>query len=110
MGHFCQDRKNNWKFKVCGQNKKVREVCIPTEFLPFLERYRISRGLFGLPSPNENNAIVEKTRGSGGMTSRHIRRIIKETYDYSNKASTSYHLNTSATKTSSASPRWLKYS
>ena len=81
MGHFWQDDDENWWLKIFGKSRKIRDITVPIDFLPFLERYRSSRGLLGLPASNENSVLVEKIRGQGGMTSRHLRRIVQSVFD-----------------------------
>ncbi len=81
MGHFWQDEDENWWLKVFGKGRKLRDTTVPLDFIPFLQRYRISRDLSGLPYSGDNNVLVEKIRGQGGMTSRHLRRLVQTIFD-----------------------------
>ena len=47
-----------------------------------LRRYRQTRGLDALPTHNETEPLVAKTRGNGPISStRHIRRIVQDCFD-----------------------------
>ena len=81
MGHFWQDEDDNWWLKVFGKGRKLRDTTVPEDYIPFLKRYRASRGLSSLPTSNENTVLVEKIRGQGGMTSRHLRRLVQTVFD-----------------------------
>jgi hypothetical protein len=82
MGHFWQDEDDNWWLKIFGKGKKLRDTTVPSDFIPFLKRYRLYRGLSGLPTSGDNNVLVEKIRGQGGMTSRHLRRLVQDRFDH----------------------------
>ncbi len=109
MGHFWQDEDENWWLKVFGKGRKLRDITVPTDFLPFLQRYRLYRGLPGMPLTKENNVLVEKIRGQGGMTSRQLRRLVQDVFD---KAYENMRVNEGATKAlklKEASSHWLRH-
>jgi len=81
MGHFWQDEDQNWWLKIFGKGRKLRDTTVPSDYIPFLRRYRLSRDLSGLPTSGDNNVLVEKVRGQGGMTSRHLRRLVQDIFD-----------------------------
>jgi hypothetical protein len=60
MGHFWLDDDHNWWLKVYGKGRKLRDTTVPSDFIPFLERYRLVRGLSPLPYSGENTTLVEK--------------------------------------------------
>ncbi len=109
MGHFWQDEDENWWLKIFGKSRKIRDITVPLDFLPFLERYRTSRGLIGLPARNENSVLVEKVRGQGGMTSRHLRRIVQAVFDESYDKMRQSVGNNKALKLKEASAHWLRH-
>ncbi|MBU2872327.1 tyrosine-type recombinase/integrase [Colwellia sp. E2M01] len=109
MGHFWQDDDENWWLKVFGKSRKLRDITVPIDFLPFLERYRASRGLLGLPSSNENSVLVEKVRGQGGMTSRHLRRIVQSVFDQAYENMRISEGPNKALKLKEASAHWLRH-
>jgi site-specific recombinase XerD len=109
MGHFWQDDDENWWLKVFGKSRKLRDITVPLDFLPFLERYRSSRGLLGLPSSNENSILVEKIRGQGGMTSRHLRRLVQSVFDQAHENMRRSEGENKALKLKEASAHWLRH-
>jgi site-specific recombinase XerD len=109
MGHFWQDDDENWWLKVFGKGRKLRDTTVPVDFLPFLERYRLSRGLTYLPSSGENTVLVEKIRGQGGMSSRHLRRLVQEIFDKSYLKMKQERGEKKALKLKEASTHWLRH-
>jgi len=109
MGHFWQDDDENWWLKVFGKSRKLRDITVPIDFLPFLERYRSSRDLLGLPSSNENSVLVEKVRGQGGMTSRHLRRLVQSVFDKAYENMRISEGENKALKLKEASAHWLRH-
>ncbi|KGJ93915.1 tyrosine-type recombinase/integrase [Colwellia psychrerythraea] len=109
MGHFWQDDDENWWLKIFGKSRKIRDITVPIDFLPFLERYRGSRGLLGLPARNENSVLVEKVRGQGGMTSRHLRRIVQSVFDLAHDNMRRSEGENRALKLKEASAHWLRH-
>jgi site-specific recombinase XerD len=109
MGHFWQDDDENWWLKIFGKSRKLRDITVPIDFLPFLERYRASRSLLGLPSSNENSVLVEKIRGQGGMTSRHLRRIVQSVFDLAHENMRRSEGENKALKLKEASAHWLRH-
>lgn len=109
MGHFWQDEDENWWLKVFGKGRKLRDTTVPPDFLPFLKRYRISRGLSGLPSSGENNVLVEKIRGQGGMTSRHLRRLVQNIFDQAYIKMKHISGENKALKLKEATTHWLRH-
>jgi len=109
MSHFWQDEDENWWLKVFGKSRKLRDITVPIDFLPFLERYRASRGLIGLPSSNENDVLVEKIRGQGGMTSRHLRRLVQAVFDQAYENMRISAGANKALKLKEASSHWLRH-
>lgn len=109
MSHFWQDEDENWWLKVFGKSRKLRDITVPTDFIPFLERYRTSRGLLGLPVSNENTILVEKIRGQGGMTSRHLRRLVQSVFDQAYENMRLSESANKALKLKEASSHWLRH-
>jgi site-specific recombinase XerD len=109
MGHFWQDEDENWWLKIYGKGRKLRDTTVPSDFLPFLQRYRLSRGLSGLPSSSENNVLVEKIRGQGGMTSRHLRRLVQDVFDQAYLKMKSISGENKALKLKEATTHWLRH-
>ena len=109
MGHFWQDEDENWWLKVFGKGRKLRDTTVPSDFIPFLKRYRLSRDISGLPSSGENNVLVEKIRGQGGMTSRHLRRLVQDIFDNAFARMKKLEGENRAMKLKEATTHWLRH-
>jgi len=109
MGHFWQDDDDNWWLKIYGKGRKLRDTTVPSDYIPFLQRYRLSRGLSSLPARGENNVIVEKIRGQGGMGSRHLRRLVQTVFDHAYSKMKAYSGENKAMKLKEASTHWLRH-
>jgi site-specific recombinase XerD len=109
MGHFWQDEDENWWFKVFGKGRKLRDTTVPPDFMSFLSRYRLSRGLSQLPANGENTVLVEKIRGQGGMSARHLRRIVQEVFDLAYQNMKQVEGENRALKLKEASTHWLRH-
>ncbi|WP_199611843.1 tyrosine-type recombinase/integrase [Flocculibacter collagenilyticus] len=109
MGHFWLDDDENWWLKVFGKGRKLRDVTVPLDFLPFLQRYRFSRDLSGLPSHNDNSVLVEKIRGQGGMSSRHLRRLVQTVFDQAYEKMRNAEGENKALRLKEATTHWLRH-
>lgn len=81
MSNFEKDS-DGWQLLVFGKRQKLAHVSVPDAFLPYLARYRASRGLSELPIPNDPKEksipIIHKLKGQGSPTSRQLDRVFKE--------------------------------
>lgn len=109
MSHFWQDTEGNWWLKVFGKGRKLRDITVPDSFIEYLKRYRAYRGLSALPSANENQPIVEKIRGQGGMTSRQLTRVVQEVFDFAYDKMRIAEGEDNARKLKEASTHWLRH-
>ncbi|WGO96560.1 site-specific integrase [Saccharophagus degradans] len=109
MSHFWQDHDENWWLKIYGKGRKVRDVTVPTEYFPYLKRYRAYRGQSALPSPGDHSPLVEKLRGQGGMTARHLTRLVQEVFDVAYSAMAKSVGEEKAKKLKEASTHWLRH-
>ncbi|MDO6507695.1 tyrosine-type recombinase/integrase [Colwellia sp. 4_MG-2023] len=109
MGHFWQDEDENWWLKVFGKGRKLRDITVPSDFIPFLQRYRLYRGLSGLPTSGDNNVLVEKIRGQGGMTTRHLRRLVQDIFDHAFTRMKQAEGEDRAVKLKEATTHWLRH-
>ncbi len=109
MNHFWQDDDKNWWLKIFGKGKKIRDISVPDSFLPYLERYRLWRGLSAFPGRQEKQPIVEKIRGVGGMSGRQLARLVHQvletTYDIAKSKCGEKH----AQIYKDVSPHWLRH-
>lgn len=67
--------------EVMGKGRKTRSVSVPDALLPYINRYRAFRGIGSVALEMDNSPIVAKERGHGGISQRHLRRIIKSTFE-----------------------------
>ncbi len=109
MSHFWQDTDENWWLKVYGKGRKIRDITVPDSFMSYLKRYRKYRNLSGLPYPGENEVIIEKLRGQGGMSSRHLSRLVQEIFDLTYIKVLKEHGEDKARKLKEASTHWLRH-
>lgn len=109
MSHFWQDSDSNWWLKIFGKGRKLRDITVPDAFIDYLKRYREYRGLSPLPSVGENQPLVEKVRGQGGMTSRQLIRIVQELFDLAYEEMRQASGEDSARKLREASSHWLRH-
>lgn len=66
--------------QLMGKGRKTRSVSVPDSLLPYIDRYRTFRGLSGRVLEMDDAPIVAKERGYGGLSQRHLRRIVKDTF------------------------------
>lgn len=109
MNHFWQDEHSNWWLKVYGKGRKLRDVSVPPDFLDYLKRYRKFRGLSPLPSPSDYSPLVEKIRGQGGMTARHLIRVVQQVFDQAYATMKKEKGEDNARKLQEASTHWLRH-
>ena len=109
MNHFWKDDQGNWWLKIYGKGRKLRDVTVPSEFLAYLSRYRRSRGITSLPSSTDDSPLVEKIRGQGGMTSRHLTRLVQEVFDKAYEGMRSDKGENASEKLKDASTHWLRH-
>ncbi|EGG94963.1 site-specific recombinase, phage integrase family [gamma proteobacterium IMCC1989] len=109
MRHFWQDEQKNWWLKVYGKGRKLRDVSVPTQYLGYLKRYRQHRALSALPSSSDISPIVEKIRGQGGMTTRHLTRLVQEIFDKAYEKMKLKEGEDAARKLQEASTHWLRH-
>ncbi|RLA18492.1 MAG: site-specific integrase [Gammaproteobacteria bacterium] len=109
MGHFWEDANKNWWLKVYGKGRKLRDITVPHSFMAYLKRYRLHRGMSSLPIVGENHPIVEKLRGSGGMTARQLSRLVQEVFDQAYESMKKQQGEEIARKFKEVSTHWLRH-
>jgi len=108
FGHFYIN-KEYWVLKVFGKGRKTREVTVPDALLPYLDRYREHLGLLGRPTKGEKQPIIGKERGSGGMTARHLTRLIQVVFDKAVDILNTEGHRDQANELRAASTHWLRH-
>jgi integrase/recombinase XerD len=106
--HYWQDSDgNNW-LKVLGKGNKLRDVSVPSALSPYIERYQRYRSSLN-SSFGINSAMVAKNRGSGGMTSRQLRRIVQDAFDLAYEKMVAEGFGGEAKALREATTHWLRH-
>jgi site-specific recombinase XerD len=106
--HYWQDSDgNNW-LKVLGKGNKLRDVSVPSALLPYIDRYQRYRSSLA-SSFGINSAMVAKNRGSGGMTSRQLRRIVQQGFDLAYDRMIAEGFGGEAKALREATTHWLRH-
>jgi integrase len=82
---------------------------VPENFLSYLRRYRQYRGLSSLPASDENQPIIEKLRGRGGMTARQLSRLVQEVFDQAYEQMKAQQGQEEAQKFKEVTTHWLRH-
>lgn len=109
MGNFWQDKDKNYWFKVFGKGSKQRDVSVPDSYIGYLTRYRATRGLTGYPLSSETDPLIHKLKGSGGMTSRQLRRIVQQAFDFAYEQMVREGFTDEAQTLKEATTHWLRH-
>ncbi|WP_147465473.1 hypothetical protein [Pseudomonas syringae group genomosp. 3] len=80
MGLFTR-HDGEWYFQIADRFMGITQIAVNLAFLPFLKRYRTSRGLTCLPYPHEDTPLLTTTRGRAGLSVRQLRCIVQEVFD-----------------------------
>lgn len=106
--HFWRDTEGNQWLQVLGKGNKIRDVSVPGALLPYIDRYRAMRRAVE-PSFSDASVLVSKTRGSGGLTTRQLRRIVQQVFDNAYTAMCAEGFEQSASELREASTHWLRH-
>jgi hypothetical protein len=78
--------------------------------LDALKRYRVFRGLSNLPSKSDQNPLIPKFVGVGGITStRQIRKIVQDCFDLAIQSMHNSGFVEEAEQLESATVHWLRH-
>lgn len=77
MGAFVQID-SEWWLDLDSSDSFPSKISVNPDFLPYLVRYRKSRGLTPLPTPNEPIPLLETVHGRPGLRARQVRSDVKE--------------------------------
>ena len=109
MGHFWEDDDNNWWLKIYGKSRKIRDITVPSSFIPYLKRYRLYRGMSSMPLKGENHIIIKKLYGSGSMQTRQLSLLVHDVFEQSYKRMRNQKGEEVAYKFKEASALWLRH-
>lgn len=99
-----------WILKLKGKGERNNEyVVLLPPAIDALRRYRVSRGLSELPTPDEQNIpIIAAHQGKKSITNMHLNELLKEMF--ARLAEDAKHIdNHWAAKLNAATTRWLRY-
>jgi integrase len=110
MYDFQKDNDGNWWFHVTGKGNKSRIVTVSDAMLLALQRYRKSRGLAALPSPDDNSALIPKHGSKEPVAStRHIRKLVQDCFDATYQRMRADGMADEAEELRSATVHWLRH-
>lgn len=109
MSHFWQDNDGFWFLRIMGKGNKLRDVTLSDDFVEYLKRYRLYRGLPALPRVDESEPLVHKIRGQGGMTVRQIRRLVQQSFDIAQQSLLDDGFKDDAEQLEAATAHWLRH-
>lgn len=82
MSDFFRDTNDDWWFQTVGKGNKMRQIAVSDTMLEALKQYRNYLGYASLPSPDDQEPLIEKEKGKGAMEStRVIRQLIQTCFD-----------------------------
>lgn len=109
MSHFHRDHEGNWWFRAFGKGSKERDVSISNEYLNFLKRYRLHRGLPSLPSKNSSEPLVESRAKNQGIGSRQLRNIVEVALNEGCESLLKDGFEVEASELRAATTHWLRH-
>ncbi|MDP5210197.1 site-specific integrase [Microbulbifer sp. 2205BS26-8] len=109
MGDFYREE-NDWWFIVFGKGNKKRKVSVPVDFLDYLRRYRLSRGLDGLPAVGESSPLLHTMRKyNPGLRARTIAMLAQEAFDLASDNMAQDGFEDDAKVLLATSTHWLRH-
>lgn len=108
MEHFYTKKGFLW-LKVLGKGRKLRDISVPDDLLPYLYRYRNHRRLPSMPVPGESQPLIHKLKGQGGVSIRQATRIVQESFDMAAQRLTEEGRHEEAIEVRRATTHWLRH-
>nr|WP_232848947.1 site-specific integrase [Amphritea pacifica] len=109
MSHFHRDHEGNWWFRAYGKGSKERDVSISNEYIGFLQRYRIHRGLPPLPSKDSAEPVIESRVKNRGIGSRQLRNIVEVALNEGCHSLITDGFDVEASELRAATTHWLRH-
>lgn len=91
-----------------GKGNKIRDISVPSALFPYIKRYKAFRTAQN-SNFNSNAPLVIKNRGTGGMSSRQLRRIVQEAFDMAYEKMLSESFTDEAKALREATTHWLRH-
>lgn len=109
MAHFHRDHEENWWYRAFGKGGKERDVSVSDEFLQYLRRYRLSRGLVAMPSPDSKEPLIQALTKPGGIGVRQIRSLVEKAVINTQFTLQKDGFETEANELKSVTTHWLRH-
>lgn len=96
--------------KVLDKGNKERDISVSDELLAALKRYRHSLGLTPLPSNIEQEPLLPKLIGQGGISNtRYLRALVQQCFDRAKQLMKQDGLREQAKELEIATVHWLRH-
>lgn len=110
MSDFFRDTNGDWWFRTVGKGNKMRQIAVSESMLEALKDYRGYLGYSPLPSPDDQEPLIPKERGSGGLqNTRVIRQLIQYCFDTAVRQLQTNNEHEEAEMLRSATVHWLRH-
>ena len=110
MSDFFRDSNDDWWFKTVGKGNKMRNIAVSNDVLDAFKQYREHLGYTSLPSPDDQQPLISKERGKGGMESiRVIRQLVQMCFDAAVEQLQAKNEHEEAEMLCSATVHWLRH-
>jgi site-specific recombinase XerD len=110
MSDFFRDSNDDWWFKTVGKGNKMRNIAVSNDILEAFKQYREHLGYTLLPSPDDQQPLIPKERGKGGIESiRVIRQLIQTCFDAAVEQLRAKNEHEEAEMLRSATVHWLRH-
>jgi len=110
MSDFFRDTNGDWWFRTVGKGNKMRQIAVSENMLEALKEYRDYLGYSPLPAPDDQEPLIPKEKGHGGMEStRVIRQLIQTCFDAAVNQLRVNNESDEAEMLRSATVHWLRH-
>lgn len=110
MNSFYKDTDGNWWFRVVGKGNKERDISVSDDMLDAFKNYRLSLNLPALPLPTEDDPLIPKIVGKGGISdTRYIRSLVQKCFDDAYHLMLKENKEADAAELKIATVHWLRH-
>lgn len=80
MSSFYRDGRG-WWYEVVGKGNELAKIAVKPDCMNYLKRYRLHLGLSELPTSDEDQPLLQKMIGKGGLSARQLRKDVQLVLD-----------------------------